>query len=393
MTPSHRQGRTFLITSFLIFIASFSHAYDINNTATVDFTYSAVDYTLNSNTVTVSVTPPPSVAIAEFMRLTQDPLGNTLSVTDYVTNLTPPVVLNGPFLPILPIPEPGNLGLANSYSEGEMVAFRIIDTDHNLDPTLIDTLLIRLDVALSGDVEILRLYEESVNSGNFIGYIYSGTNSTVSADGYLTAPVGSLIDLTYDDDGTPLLTTAPVTASSGLLWLQLSTTRRVVGPGDFTPYSVNIENIDAVRIAPGVEITQVLPIGFSYRSGTTYLNGVSVPDPIIGTDGRTLMFPIGDLNPTTIATIDFIAAVATASPGEYSSTAQAEDTGGVISNEGKVTVLIRDDLFTNRSFLAGRVVQLEQCGNPDSAVGVSGRKTKFYICSMKNAKKRSKEPT
>jgi outer membrane protein OmpA-like peptidoglycan-associated protein len=161
----------------------------------------------------------------------------------------------------------------------------------------------------------------------------------------------------------------PVTVGSGL-WLQLSTPRHVVGLGDFVPYSASVENVDPIRLAPGLTISQTLPTGFSYRRGTTRLDGVSVVDPTIGADGRTLTFAVGDLIAGATASIDFIANVSTASSGKYPSTAVAEDTAGVLSNQAEVTVLIRDDLFTNRAFLAGRVVQLEQCGNIHSAIGV-----------------------
>ncbi len=341
--------------------------YDIDNTAEGRYTVSGDNFTISSNTVTVSVTPTPSVASADFLRLTIDPLGPTPASTDYST--TDPATL---FLPILPQPAAGTIAVVASYAEGELIMFRITDTDQNLDPSAIDSILVRLAVPLSGDSEILRLYEESLNSGVFIGYIPAGTVGPVLNDGYMTAPNGSLIDLTYDDGGTTLLISAPVTAASVTLWQTLSTSRTVVGLGDFIPYTATIENTNPFLLAPGVIMTQTLPAGFKYRTGSSRMDGVVIADPVIGPDGRSLIFTIGDMAAGAIVTIDFVAAVSTAAPGRYSSAADSADTAGILSNQAEVTVLIRDELFTNRSFLAGRVVQLKECGDPDSAVGVPG---------------------
>ena len=360
-------GRATATLAIFFSLAAPAIAFDIHSSARVDFVYDGAPSSLISNIVTVVVTPPPSVATAEFLRLTFDPLGTMLPLTDYST--TDPATI---FLPILPQPAAGTLDVTAGYAEGELILFRITDTDQNLDPTAIDSILIRLDLPLSGDSEILRLYEESNNSGVFIGYIPAGIVGSALNDGYLTAPDTSQIDLTYDDSGTTLLSSATVTASNAPLWQTLSTSRTVVSQGDFVPYTATVENTDPFRLASAVIMTQTLPAGFKYQTGSARMDGVAIADPTIGPDGCTLSFMLGDLAPGATVSIDFVAGVSTTPPGQYPSSAQAVDTTGIFSNQAEVTVLIRDDLFTNRSFLAGRVVQLKACGDPDSAVGVPG---------------------
>jgi uncharacterized repeat protein (TIGR01451 family) len=366
-------GQAFVCLFILIGMALPVAALDIDNVAQLNFDYDGTNgFILNSNSVTVVSAPPPSVATAEFISLTDDPLGSIPAVTEFSTSDPALTSLPDSFQPILPQPGAGTLSGTAAYNEGELVVVRISDADQNLDPAAIDSVMIRLDVLLSVDSEILRLYEESNNSGTFVGYINAGTTGPNLNDGFLTAPDTSLIDLTYDDSGLLLQISAPVTATDIVLWQTLSTSRTVVGPGDFVPYSATIENTDAYRLAPGIVMTQTLPAGFQYQTGSARIDGVAIASPTIGPDGRTLNFVIGDMAPGAIVSIDFVTAVTIATPGKHLSSAQSVDTTSILSNQAEVTILIRDELFTNRAFLAGRVVQLKECGNHDSAAGVPG---------------------
>ena len=231
MTTLRVMGRVLTTLVIPIGLALPAVALDINNSAQVDFIYGGIGSTLNSNTVTVVTTPPPSVANIEFLHLTVDPLGTTLPGTEFSDSDA-----SGTFNSILLLPSPGTINITTAYTENELVLFRITDADQNLDPTAIDSVMIALSVPFSGDIEFLRLYEESDNSGVFIGYVPAGIAGPSLNDGYLTSPDGSLVDLTYDDNGILLKINAPVTAAIPSLWQQLSTPRKVVGPGDFVGF-------------------------------------------------------------------------------------------------------------------------------------------------------------
>jgi len=361
------QGRAILVFALTFSFLTSAFAVDIENTATIRYAKGGAPITQNSNTVPVVATPPPSVATAEFLRLTTDATGSLLSVPDYSPSDPP----SGIYSPLLPLSGAGTLTPVTRYDEGELVVFRIDDHDQNLDPTGIDTLLVRLTVPVSGESELLRLYEDSADSGLFVGYIQSGADPATTHNGYLSAPAGSSIDLSYDDGGTPLSIAAAVDGSAPL-WLQLSTARGVVGQGEVVPLTLTVENLSTAAIAPAVRITQILPAGFRYQKGSARRDAMKIADPQIGADGRTLTFPVGDLAAGSRGVIDFIAAAATAAPGSYPTPAQAFSGDDLRSNRPEVILTVRDDFMSERSFLAGRVVQRSDCGDVSEGIGVPG---------------------
>ncbi|ALC17116.1 hypothetical protein DSOUD_2355 [Desulfuromonas soudanensis] len=361
------QGRAILVLALTFCFATSALAVEIDNTATIRYAKGGPPITQASNTVTVVATPPPTVATGEFLRLTADAAGLLLSIPDFSPSDPP----NGVYTPLLPPYSPGTLAAALRYAEEELVVFRIDDHDQNLDPTGIDTLLVRLTVTVSGESELLRLYEDSVNSGLFVGYIQAGADPVTTYNGYLTAPAGSTIALTYDDGGTPLSITAAVDGSAPL-WLHLATSRSVVGQGDAVPLTLTVENLSTTATAPAVSIIQILPAGFRYQKGSARRDGRAIPDPLIAADGRTLTFPVGDLDAGGRGIIDFVAAVATAPPGSYPTPAQAFSGTDLRSNRPEVLLTVGDDFLSERSFLAGRVVQRSDCGASAQEIGVPG---------------------
>lgn len=356
MNSLHRLGRVLIASSCLLATTTFSHAYDINNIATVDFTYSGSNYTMNSNAATVTVTPTPSVATIELFHYTPDLAGTTIPQTDFSTTAAP-----GTFGALTPVPAPGILTPSTAFNEGEVVIIQVSDSDQNLDPALIDN--ITVDVSDSGDIELLLLRETAPDSGIFLGYLYTGTNSIATYDGYLTAIAGSSLAIAYDDGGTPTSLSAPVIAAptngSGL-WLQLSTDKTLVTTSDIFSYELTVENIDSI-LASTATVTQQLPTGFRYQQGSTHIDGTAAPEPIMSTDGSSLIFNVGDIPVAAITTINFRVMVGAVYPGEYPSGALAQAASGQVSNPADTTVRVRDELGNGKSVIAGRV--LNGCGN------------------------------
>ena len=97
--------------------------------------------------------------------------------------------------------------------------------------------------------------------------------------------------------------------------------------GDFVRYQVAVENTEALASSIGVVVTDVLPIGFRYQSGSARLNGVLVADPVITADGRTLEFAIGDIAAGTIVNLTYVTEVTSGTPlGNAINSASAIDT-------------------------------------------------------------------
>jgi uncharacterized repeat protein (TIGR01451 family) len=156
----------------------------------------------------------------------------------------------------------------------------------------------------------------------------------------------------------------PVDPLSAFLWLQKSAGKDIVASGDFLPYQLDLQNTDSVAIAPGVVITDRLPLGLRYRKGSTKLNGAIAPDPVISADGRSLNFTIGDLAAKTTATIRYVVEVAAgARLGAATNQATARSSTGVVSNLAQATITVRSDFMKSQSIIMGEIV-VGPCGAP-----------------------------
>jgi len=185
----------------------------ISNTATANFTPSStgVPLVITSNTSTVTTVvrrTPSTLEFLQYAPTAPTAVPTLVSPTYYVPNAGPPVALPPPVqfpsgTPInlaLPVPlVPGSL-----YHDGEPLFIRLTDLDQNLDPALIETVLVTLNVSATGDSEVVRLYETGPDTGIFTGYIQTGPGPAVIRNGILSVAVGARVDGSYVDvaDGT-----------------------------------------------------------------------------------------------------------------------------------------------------------------------------------------------
>lgn len=147
------------------------------------------------------------------------------------------------------------------------------------------------------------------------------------------------------------------------VWLRKTAGKDQVAIGDFIPYRLEIENPGAVPTATAT-LTDRLPAGFRYRSGSTRLNGERTADPTVSVDGRTLSFALTGLPAASRSELRYVAEVtAGARPGEAINTAELTTTTGIASNIAKATVMVGDDFFRATTFLMGRVFT-GGCGEP-----------------------------
>ena len=166
----------------------------------------------------------------------------------------------------------------------------------------------------------------------------------------------------------------PIDPASSALWLNKTAGSDTVAVGDFLFYELDLQNTSKAGAAPGVTITDTMPLGFRFRRGSARINGVVTPDPAISADGRTLIFAVGALAPQTTVSVRYVVEVAAgASVGIATNTATAAGLGGVTSNLAKATVHVKSDFLSSRSVLMGEVVN-GSCGAPDAkdVKGVEG---------------------
>lgn len=145
----------------------------------------------------------------------------------------------------------------------------------------------------------------------------------------------------------------PVDLGTTTMSIQKSAGKSVVGTGEFVPYTLAVTNNAPIALA-GAQLADHTPPGFRYQRGSARMDGALLADPLISADARTLTFSL-DIAAAATATIEYVLEVTPdARPGTAENTAAA--TGGATSNTARASVLVREDLYRNKSILIGRVI-------------------------------------
>ncbi len=172
---------------------------------------------------------------------------------------------------------------------------------------------------------------------------------------FAIAEPGSRGEAFVINPGPAIQVDIPVDPTAVGLWLQKSANRDIAAVGDFVQYTVSVQNNSGAPAA-SVEVSDLLPMGFRYRSGSARLSGVELADPQVADNGRGLTFAIGDLVDGASAEIRYVTEVAAgARLGEAANRATAVS-GALRSNVAIATVLVKEDFFRSKNFIAGRVI-------------------------------------
>jgi len=125
--------------------------------------------------------------------------------------------------------------------------------------------------------------------------------------------------------------------------------------GDFIGYSVELEN--GGNVPAPFNLHDNLPLGLRYVAGTARLDGVEIPDPYIGSNGRSLTFGSRLVMPGQTVRLSYLTAVGPGTPeGELVNTAVAMNNNGeALSNVAEAAVIIEEDLLRSRLTIVGRV--------------------------------------
>lgn len=87
----------------------------------------------------------------------------------------------------------------STFSHDQVIFFRLIDGDQNLNSAIRDYIDIKINCSRSDESEQLRLYETDVNSGIFTGYLAQGVGDAKPNDGILDVHTNAKISLSYSD--------------------------------------------------------------------------------------------------------------------------------------------------------------------------------------------------
>jgi len=198
-------------------------------------------------------------------------------------------------------------------------------------------------------------------------------------------PAGTILsntaNINFDVGGIPVATvsntvdiTATGTTSGGptpgvLLTKTASTTS--VSIGDVLQYKLRFDNTGSGLNLTGVLITDTLPPGLRYKTGSTKIDGVSVSDPAISGNGSTLVFTLGNVSAGSIVDVRYVVEVTPgARDGKLTNTAILTANAGISSNRSDVSVQVKDELFSQEAFLEGRVI-IDSC-DPQGVTGLKG---------------------
>lgn len=159
----------------------------------------------------------------------------------------------------------------------------------------------------------------------------------------------------------------PADPSQDDLLLVKTVSTTTASAGDFLQYRLTLTNNSAAPTictpADCTTITDVLPRGMRYQSGSLHRDGVKLADPVISADGRTLTLRIGALAGNDNVVISYVVAVsADAVKGDAVNTARAVGSTGnvngtLVSNLAQVAVKIEDVLMSGRFTIIGRVFE------------------------------------
>ena len=149
-------------------------------------------------TVVIVVRTPSQI---EFLR-SSPPGGTAPSTTLQPSDYSSSGSTSGPFVQLL-VPPDIDLTqvslLASAYFLiGEPLFVRLSDLDQNLQADQVETVLVSL-TASTGDVELVRLYETGINTGVFVGYIFTGAAEVVPGNGLLAVAQESQVTAHYTD--------------------------------------------------------------------------------------------------------------------------------------------------------------------------------------------------
>ncbi|MET0658451.1 MAG: hypothetical protein ABW110_09895 [Steroidobacteraceae bacterium] len=156
--------------------------------------------------------------------------------------------------------------------------------------------------------------------------------------------------------GPSIAVDVPLDAAPTQLFVQKTTTTAVAAVGDFIEYRVEVENASSQGTFSNVQVVDTLPAGLRFREGSARIGTQRVDDPSISSDGRTLTFTVNSLPSGERATVRYVAEVTVGARGDQIvNSARAVSDDGTQSNTAQAIVQLREELFRDHSFLAGRV--------------------------------------
>lgn len=178
------------------------------------------------------------------------------------------------------------------------------------------------------------------------------------------------IDIPMDSGRLPRIARAFVTGLS----LEKSVATDKAAFGDIVRYTLSARNLGAGRTINDVTIEDNLPRGFRYVPGSSKLDGVTMADPKISTNGTQLTYALGMFSPSRLAQVSYLVTVGADTPVGYAiNRAIARGALGASSGMAEAKVRVSAPLMTDAATLIGRVTENTcKVGDKTPGPGVAG---------------------
>ncbi len=168
----------------------------------------------------------------------------------------------------------------------------------------------------------------------------------------------------------------PLDPKDNSVLLTKTANKSQAGVGELVSYNIKLQNTEI----PGtnVALKDTLPQGFRYAAGSASIDGVTIADPAISSDGRNLTFTFANIAVNEVLNLRYVARIGINTPiGTATNTVWLEDQediageGILESNTAIADIEIREDLFSENSRLFGRVYIGDCEGNVEQE-GIAG---------------------
>ena len=223
----------------------------------------------------------------------------------------------------------------NSFAAGGTAYIRVTDMNRNTNSTALDTVTVTV-TSSSGDSELVTLKETGINTGVFTNAMALTTGATANNSGALTAPQGSLIQVSYTDPTDPSDTTSdtaiiPMPAGTG--GIRVATTLLTPSPtlvGSTVQFNLQVVNTGSTN-QPVVILTNSYPAG-----ALTFVSASAAPTITVA--GTNLVW--SNLGPLAPGQSTNILLTFTASASAAPATDAAAVSAGAVSGSASANVTI-----------------------------------------------------
>ena len=255
------------------------------------------------------------------------------------------------------------------FKAGEPVLVVVTDSDENLNPGAIDTIIVTVRNQDGSDSETLRLYETGDNTGVFAGVLPTRdvNQGTANNDGVLSVKTGSELSVSYTDVDDASDSTTAVTRFDPL--------SRIFSSADGAP--VNGVSITLMDAATGLPATDKV---FDDDGVTPYpVTVVSGPAAGITASAVTPDFPVGSFRFPVIEDGEYYLAISAPDTFRIPSDLSDDELRQTANGPWNVSGIARGENFTvsNRVFLTdigadpldNSVLLSKQAGKTEAAIG------------------------